>query len=104
VRTDGFGSLGPVTLTIWSYDNQDPGLEPVLKQLSANFSKRYPNVTIDLQFKSSADLLNVIPRALASDDGPDLTEGNQGYQTDAQLVKAGLILPLDSYAKAYGWD
>jgi raffinose/stachyose/melibiose transport system substrate-binding protein len=104
VRTDGFQSLGPVTLTIWSYDNQDPGLEPVLKELSANFSKRYPNVKIDLLFKSSADLLNVIPRTLASDDGPDLTEGNQGYQTDAQLVKAGLILPLDGYVKAYGWD
>src|SRR5262249_992645 len=25
------------TLTIWSYDNQDPGLEPVLKQLSKEF-------------------------------------------------------------------
>ena len=46
----------------------------------------------------------MIPRTLASDDGPDLTEGNQGYQTDAQLVKAGLILPLDGYVKAYGWD
>ena len=30
--------------------------------------------------------------------------GNQGYQLDGELVKAGLILPLDEYAKAYGWD
>ena len=30
--------------------------------------------------------------------------GNQGYQVDGELVKAGLILPLDKYAKAYGWD
>ncbi len=30
--------------------------------------------------------------------------GNQGYQVDGELVKAGLILPLDEYAKAYGWD
>ena len=30
--------------------------------------------------------------------------GNQGYQLDGELVKAGLIPPLDEYAKAYGWD
>jgi len=33
-----------------------------------------------------------------------VTEGNQGYQTDAQLVKAKLILPLTKYVKKYGWD
>ena len=33
-----------------------------------------------------------------------MTEGNQGYQTDAQLVKAKLIIPLDKYVKKYGWD
>jgi raffinose/stachyose/melibiose transport system substrate-binding protein len=104
VKTSGFDSLGPVNLTIWSYDNQDPGLEPVLKELSADFEKQYPNVKITMVFKSFNDLVNIVPRALASDDGPDITEGNQGYQTDAQLVKAGLILPLDSYIKAYGWD
>jgi raffinose/stachyose/melibiose transport system substrate-binding protein len=45
-----------------------------------------------------------VPRALASGSGPDVTEGNQGYQTDAQLVKAKLILPLDKYIKKYRWD
>jgi len=104
VKTSGFDTLGPVNLTIWSYDNQDPGLEPVLKELSGDFMKQYPNVKITMVFKSFNDLVNIVPRALASDDGPDITEGNQGYQTDAQLVKAGLIVPLDPYIKAYGWD
>ncbi len=39
----------------------------------------------------------------SSDDPPDVFVGNQGYQLDGELVKAGLILPLDEYAKAYGW-
>jgi raffinose/stachyose/melibiose transport system substrate-binding protein len=104
VKTSGFDSLGPVNLTIWSYDNQDPGLEPVLKELSSDFEKQYPNVKITMVFKDFNSLVNIVPRALASSDGPDITEGNQGYQTDAQLVKAGLILPLDPYIKAYGWD
>ena len=104
VKTSGFDTLGPVNLTIWSYDNQDPGLEPVLKELSSDFMKQYPNVKITMVFKDFNSLVNIVPRSLASDDGPDITEGNQGYQTDAQLVKAGLIVPLDPYIKAYGWD
>ncbi len=104
VKTSGFDTLGPVNLTIWSYDNQDPGLEPVLKELSSDFTKQYPNVKVTMVFKDFNSLVNIVPRALASDDGPDITEGNQGYQTDAQLVKAGLIVPLDPYIKAYSWD
>ena len=30
------------TLTMWSYDNQDPGLQPVLEQLSKDFEKSHP--------------------------------------------------------------
>ena len=92
------------TLTMWSYDNQDPGLEPVLKELSADFEKSHTGVKINLVFKSFNDLVGTVPRALASGNGPDVTEGNQGYQTDAQLVKAKLILPLDKYIKKYRWD
>jgi raffinose/stachyose/melibiose transport system substrate-binding protein len=40
----------------------------------------------------------------SSDNPPDVFAGNQGYQLDGELVKAGLIKPLDEYAKAYGWD
>lgn len=92
------------TLTMWSYDNQDPGLEPVLKQLSKDFEKSHPGVEINLVFKDFNSLVGTVPRALASGSGPDVTEGNQGYQTDAQLVKAKLILPLTKYVKKYGWD
>ncbi|MGA8488288.1 MAG: extracellular solute-binding protein [Gaiella sp.] len=92
------------TLTMWSYDNQDPGLEPVLKQLSKDFEKSHPGVKINLVFKDLTSLVGTVPRALASGSGPDVTEGNQGYQTDAQLVKAKLILPLTKYVKKYGWD
>jgi len=97
-------SAGDISLTMWSYDNQDPGLEPVLKQLSTQFEKSHPGVKITLVFKAFNDLVGTVPRALASGSGPDVTEGNQGFQTDAQLVKAKLILPLDKYIKKYRWD
>ncbi len=98
------GKKATTTLTMWSYDNQDPGLQPVLEQLSKEFEKSHPGVKITIVFKAFTDLVNTVPRALASGSGPDVTEGNQGYQTDAQLVKAKLILPLTPYIKKYGWD
>jgi raffinose/stachyose/melibiose transport system substrate-binding protein len=101
---DGAKNAEPITLTMWSYDNQDPGLQPVLEQLSRQFEKSHPGVKINLVFKDFNSLVGTVPRALASGSGPDVTEGNQGYQTDAQLVKAKLILPLDKYIKKYRWD
>ena len=103
-QTSGFESLGPVTLNVWTYDNQKPGLQDVIEQMTANFEKKYPNVKINLKFMDFNSLVNTVNRALASNSGPDITEGNQGYQTDALQVKAKLILPLDKYVKAYGWN
>jgi raffinose/stachyose/melibiose transport system substrate-binding protein len=94
----------PITLTAWSYDNQSPGLEPVLKQLTAQFEKSHPGVKINLVFKSFNDLVGTVARALASGSGPDVTEGNEGYQTDSQLVKAKLIIPLTKYVNKYHWN
>ena len=104
VSTSFGAKAAPVTLTMWSYDNQDPGLEPVLKQLSKEFEQKHSGVKINLVFKDFNSLVGTVPRALASGSGPDVTEGNQGFQTDAQLVKAKLILPLDKYIKKYHWD
>jgi raffinose/stachyose/melibiose transport system substrate-binding protein len=104
VQTSGFGSLGKVTLNVWSYDNQKPGLENTIEDMTKNFEKKYPNVTINLKFLDFNSLVNTVNRALASGSGPDITEGNQGYQTDALEVKAKLILPLDRYIKAYNWN
>jgi raffinose/stachyose/melibiose transport system substrate-binding protein len=98
------GGKATTTLTMWSYDNQDPGLEPVLKQLSKDFEASHPGVKINLVFKDFNSLVATVPRALASGSGPDVTEGNQGYQTDALLVKSKLIIPLTKYVNKYGWN
>jgi raffinose/stachyose/melibiose transport system substrate-binding protein len=104
VATSYGARTATTTLTMWSYDNQDPGLEPVLKQLSKEFEASHPGVKIKLVFKAFNPLVGTVTRALASGSGPDVTEGNQGYQTDAQLVKAKLIISLEPYIKKYKWD
>jgi raffinose/stachyose/melibiose transport system substrate-binding protein len=103
VKTDGFDKLGPVTLKVISGEGSG-GPRQALKELTAQFEEKYPNVTVDLSFRDTASWFKQAKLAAASDKPPDVFAGNQGYQVDGELVKAGLILPLDEYAKAYGWD
>ncbi len=103
VKTDGFDKLGPVTLKVISGEGSG-GPRDALKELTAQFEEKYPNVTVDLSFRDTASWFKQAKLVAASDKPPDVFAGNQGYQVDGELVKAGLILPLDEYAKAYGWD
>ena len=50
------------------------------------------------------ELKTLLKLAISGPHAPDVVEANQGWPDMGQLVKAGLLLPLDNYAKAYGWD
>ena len=102
VKTDGFDSLGDVTLRVVSSEGSG-GPRDAIKQLTAEFEEKYPNVTVDVQFRDFASWIKQAKLVAAGDNPPDVFAGNQGYQLDGELVKAGLILPLTEYAKAYGW-
>jgi len=102
VKTDGFEDLGPVTLNVVSGEGSG-GPREALKALTEQFEQKYPNVTVKISFRDTASWFKQAKLVAASDTPPDVFAGNQGYQVDGELVKAGLILPLDEYAKAYGW-
>jgi raffinose/stachyose/melibiose transport system substrate-binding protein len=103
VKTSGFEDLGPVTLKVISPEGSG-GPRDALRALSKSFEEKYPNVTVDISFRNFADWTKQAKLVASSDSPPDVFGGNQGYQLDGELVKAGLILPLTEYAKAYGWD
>ena len=102
VKTDGFDKLGPVTLKVVSSEGSG-GPRDAVKELTKQFEAKYPNVTVDLQFRDFSSWIKQVRLAASGDNPPDVFAGNQGYQVDGELVKAGLILPLDKYSKAYGW-
>src|SRR5215203_607746 len=53
VKTDGFESLGDVTLKVISPEGSG-GPQDALKALSKSFEEKYPNVTVDLTFRDFA--------------------------------------------------
>jgi raffinose/stachyose/melibiose transport system substrate-binding protein len=72
---------------------------PTPKALTTEFTKQYPNVKWDIREDQFAVITQNAPRVLA-DDPPDLMRLPQL----SELVKDDLLLNLDSYAKAFGWD
>jgi raffinose/stachyose/melibiose transport system substrate-binding protein len=93
---------GDVTLTVW--DQQVRGGErKQIERLNRAFQERYPNITIKRVAKSTEDLNTTLPLAVSGDKAPDVVQANQGWSVMGQLVKGGLLRPLDAYAEAYGW-
>jgi raffinose/stachyose/melibiose transport system substrate-binding protein len=69
-------------------------------KLADEFTKQFPNVTWDIKQDQFANLINAAPRLLAGDTPPDLLR----LPTMVSFAKDGLLMNLDNYAKAFGWD
>jgi raffinose/stachyose/melibiose transport system substrate-binding protein len=68
--------------------------------LAKEFTKQFPNVTWDISMEQFANLISTTPLLLASDNPPDLIR----LPTMTSFAKDGLLLNLDKYATAFGWD
>jgi raffinose/stachyose/melibiose transport system substrate-binding protein len=97
----GITETEPITLTVW--DQECCRVSKVWDQLNAEFEAEYPNVTIERVNRDFGELKTLLRLAIAGPRGPDVVEVNQGWPDMGQLVKAGLLLPLDNYAESYGW-
>ena len=102
VSTDP-AKAGKVILTEWD-QNTDPGTNASTEALNKAFMQKYPNVTIKRVSRSFSDLKTTLKLALSSSNPPDVVQANQGYPDMGAFVKAGLLQPVDRYAKTYGWD
>ncbi|GAA3929261.1 ABC transporter substrate-binding protein [Actinoplanes auranticolor] len=72
---------------------------PLPKTLADAFTAQFPNVKWDIREDQFAVITQNAPRVL-SDDPPDLMRIPQM----SELAKDNLLLNLDTYATAYGWD
>jgi raffinose/stachyose/melibiose transport system substrate-binding protein len=100
VTAEQVAELGEITLSVWA----DQGEQGLMELFVPEYEAMYPNVTVEIQYKSFNDLVTTVVNAMNSDDAPDVAQGNQGWATDGALVKAGLIRPLDDVAAAYGYE
>ncbi|HSG44000.1 MAG TPA: extracellular solute-binding protein, partial [Anaerolineales bacterium] len=69
-------------------------------KLAEEFTNQYPNVTWDISQDQFANLITSTPLVLASDNAPDLLR----LPTMVSFAKDGLLMNLDNYATAFGWN
>lgn len=101
VSTD-VANAGKVTLKLsdfWGGSESD-----WIKDLIGQFQQKYPNVTIDRTQEDWGQLTSTLNLQLSGNDGPDIATANNGWQSLGTLAKGNLVVNLDPYAKAYGWD
>jgi len=67
------------------------------------FERQYPKISIDPVFKPDENLARLTRTALQARRGPDLITSS-GASEAAAYADARFLLPLDEYAKGYGWD
>ncbi len=73
---------------------------PFQQALAEEFTKQFPNVTWNIREDQFANLMTQTPRLLAGDNPPDLIR----LPTMVDLVRDGLLLNLEPYVEAFGWD
>lgn len=85
----------PVTLDLYIETGFD-----LPERLATEFTRQFPNITFEIRKDQFAVITENGPRVMASDDAPDMIR-------IPQLVgpaQDGLLLNLDPYFEAYGWD
>jgi raffinose/stachyose/melibiose transport system substrate-binding protein len=73
---------------------------PFANALVEEFQNQFPNVTIEVREDQFSNLIAQTPLLLTSDNPPDLIR----LPTMVGLVKDGLLLDLEPYVEAFGWD
>ena len=102
VQTD-VSKMGDITLTVWDQEVRG-GQDEQMKKLNQAFMDKYPNVKIERNSQSFDDLAKTLRLALTGDKAPDVVQANNARNTMGQFVKAGELISLDPWAKAYGWE
>lgn len=104
--------VSPIPMVVAQDAAPDCGTEPVTLnayfetgfdipfELAEEFSNQYPNVTWDIKQDQFTNLINSTPRLLSGDNPPDLIR----LPTMVSFATQGLLMNLDDYAAAFGWD
>lgn len=102
IQTDP-GKLGMTTLVVWDQETR-LGSDRAMNRLNDEFMAKYPNIRIERVARSYDDSKTTLKLALSGEDPPDVVQANNARSDMGAFVPAGLLQPLDSYARKYGWQ
>lgn len=87
----------PVTITYWTH--QDEARAALEQELIAQFIQRNPDVRINRVEYTSSEMIDLIPRAFAAGQGPDMF--NLPVESEYPLIARGYVAPVDYLAAGF---
>lgn len=104
VLATGLAQAQDKTFNIWWFEDaasaQGVTWTKALEELKAN----HPDVTVNFEQKTFAQLQASGSMILNSDQAPDVLEYNKGNATAGLVASQGLLTPLDDSYTSLGWD
>jgi len=86
-----------------TFADKTSALSIYMEKVNKEFMAKYPQIKVVRQ-TVAGDLTSTLKLKISDPSGPDIVPANQGWAGVGSLSAAGLLLNLDPYAKAYGWN
>lgn len=92
------------TFNIWWFEGADSSQGIAWTKALEEFKASHPDVTVNFEQKTFAQLQASGSMILNSDQAPDVLEYNKGNATAGLVSSQGLLTNLDDYYTSQGWD
>ena len=104
VLTSSLAFAQDKTFNIWWFEDADSAESITWTKALEEFKASNPDVTVNFEQKTFAQLQASGSMILNSDQAPDVLEYNKGNATAGLVASQGLLQPLDDAYTAQGWD
>lgn len=104
VLTAGLAQAQDKTFNIWWFEGADSSQGIAWTKALEEFKANHPDVTVNFEQKTFAQLQASGSMILNSSEAPDVLEYNKGNATAGLVSSQGLLTNLDDYFVSEGWD
>ncbi|MDB5587302.1 MAG: putative sugar transporter, substrate-binding protein [Devosia sp.] len=104
VLTSGMAHAQDKTFNIWWFEDAVSAQGITWTKALEEFKANHPDVTVNFEQKTFAQLQASGSMILNSDQAPDVLEYNKGNATAGLVASQGLLQSLDDAYTAQGWD
>ncbi|HVL25302.1 MAG TPA: extracellular solute-binding protein [Thermomicrobiales bacterium] len=82
-----------------------PPRSDIAEMLAKNFSEAHDGMKVEHRgFATPDEIADTLPRAVDSDQGPDVAQVNNGEALAGPMIRAGQLVSIQKYVSEYGWD
>jgi raffinose/stachyose/melibiose transport system substrate-binding protein len=90
------------SLVFWDSWN-DPLRSEIAETLAQSFSESHEGIPVEHRGWSTEELMETLPRSVEGNQGPAVSQVNNGEALMGPMIRANQLVSLEDYAEQYGW-